>query len=505
MDERAQPEHVVTAFLRNDGEILLARRSDDVGTYPGRWGGISGYAEGDPDEQVWVELREETGLDDEAVSLVRAGRPVSVTDESLHREWVVHPYCFDVDTRTVVLSDEHDAAAWLPPSAIGIGSLDTVPALWEAYERIAPTVRSIAADADHGATYLSVRALEVIRDRATVLRRERRESDDSGETDRHRGDEETTSVGGEATTDEGEATTDEGEATAVEWETSSHEWRTTHDEWEELTSLATRLREARPSMAVVTTRLDRAMSTALSLSTDPDASVDPDAGVVPDASADPEAEAVPDARHVLAATIATIERAVESDERTADVAATVVDGRVFTLSRSGTVLAALDRIEPNRCFVATSQPGGEGIDVAEELAETSAVTLVADAAVAHVLATESIDTVLVGADSILPDGRVVNKVGTRTAALAADRDDVPLFVVAASAKITSEEAVALESGSRTAVYDGPADVDVVNPTFDVTPADCVDGVVTERGVLDADEVAAVATEHRDAARWRTED
>ena len=474
MDERAQPEHVVTAFLRNGGEILLARRSDDVGTYPDRWGGISGYAEGDPDEQVWVELREETGLDDEAVSLVRAGRPVSVSDESLHREWVVHPYCFDVDTRTVVLSDEHVEAAWLPASAIGIGSLDTVPGLWEAYERIAPTVRSIAADVDHGATYLSVRALDVIRDRATLLLRERGESDGSEETDRQCRDHESISIEGEATS----------------------------DEWEELTSLAIRLREARPSMAVLTTRLDRAMSTALSLQEN-SAARDPAVG--DPAVRDSAESAVADARTVLAGTIATIERAVWADERAAEVAATHVDGRVLTLSRSGTVMAALEHVEPDRCFVATSHPGGEGITVATELAETTPVSLVPDAAVSHVLATESIDAVLVGADTILPDGRVVNKVGTRGAAIAADREGVPVFVVAASAKITSEEAVSLESGSRAAVYDGPVGLDVVNPTFDVTPADCVDGVVTERGVLDDDGVARVADAHRRMAGWRADD
>lgn len=38
--------------------------------------------------------------------------------------------------------------------------------LWAAYEEIAPTIRSIAADTDHGSTYLSIRALEIIRDRA---------------------------------------------------------------------------------------------------------------------------------------------------------------------------------------------------------------------------------------------------------------------------------------------------------------------------------------------------
>ncbi|ELK44964.1 translation initiation factor aIF-2B subunit alpha, partial [Haloferax sp. BAB-2207] len=40
--------HVVTVFLRHDGRVLLTRRSDAVGTYQGRWAGVSGYVEGDP-------------------------------------------------------------------------------------------------------------------------------------------------------------------------------------------------------------------------------------------------------------------------------------------------------------------------------------------------------------------------------------------------------------------------------------------------------------------------
>ena len=44
MDERS----VVTCFLRHGTEMLLVRRSDAVSSYRGRWGGVSGYAEGTP-------------------------------------------------------------------------------------------------------------------------------------------------------------------------------------------------------------------------------------------------------------------------------------------------------------------------------------------------------------------------------------------------------------------------------------------------------------------------
>lgn len=102
---------------------------------------------------------------------------------------------------------------------------------------------------------------------------------------------------------------------------------------------------------------------------------------------------------------------------------------------------------------------------------------------------------------MLADGSVVSKVGTRGVALAAARENVPLWVVAAAAKIRPDERVHTETADPTDLYDGDAPVRVVTPVFDHTPADLVAGVVTERGVLDGDDVRAVAAQHRENARW----
>jgi methylthioribose-1-phosphate isomerase len=132
------------------------------------------------------------------------------------------------------------------------------------------------------------------------------------------------------------------------------------------------------------------------------------------------------------------------------------------------------------------------------------VALHTDAAIAHVLATEEVDAVIAGADAILPDGRVVNKTGTRVAGLAAAREGVDCYAVAASDKIRTDREVRLEAGDTAQVYDGTADIEVSNPIFDVTPADVLSGVITERGVLDAAETGDVADEFRDRSRWREE-
>ncbi|SDK85582.1 NUDIX domain-containing protein [Natronorubrum texcoconense] len=449
--------HVVTAFLRHRGEILLLCRSDAVGTYQGRWGGVSGFAEGDPDEQVRAEIREETGLvPGESVSLVRSGRPVEFADPSLDREWVVHPYLFDADFREIELSEEHDALEWVSPTVVVDPDDDreTVPELWTAYERVAPTVRSIAADDEHGAAYLSIRSLEVLRDRAGLLvaEREEREASSSGDDDRR--------------------TRDSG--------------LDSEEEWDELAELAGRLLEARPSMAVLRNRVNRAMSEAV--------------------DAAPDEESVPGASAVLESTITGIERATAADTDAAAAADELIDGTVATLSRSGTVLEALRGGDPSRIFVAESRPAQEGIDVAEELAADDAidcpVTVHTDAAAAHVCSQEAVDRVVVGADTVLHDGSVVNKTGTRALVLAAAHEGIPVTIVAATDKLSTREEVNLESGSRSAVYDGDASLDVVNPTFDVTPADCVDEIVTERGSLEGSEVRVVVEELRGLEEWR---
>jgi len=199
------------------------------------------------------------------------------------------------------------------------------------------------------------------------------------------------------------------------------------------------------------------------------------------------------------------------DEAARNAAEAVAGDRVLTLSRSGTVLTALQGVETadgdewpesaEHVFVAESRPAREGIDVAETLAESVPVTVHTDAAVGHVLAEESVDAVLVGADTVLPDGRVLNKTGTRTVAAAAAREDVPVLVVTAADKVSAEDAVNREFGPGSDLYDGDAPVSVLNPTFDVTPADLIDGVVTERGTLSTDAVRDVAEEHRENADW----
>ncbi|MEF8807196.1 NUDIX domain-containing protein [Natronomonas sp.] len=412
MEEHA----VVTCFLRHGTEVLLVRRSEAVGSYRGKWGGISGYAEGTPDEAARWEIDEEVGLL-EAVEEVRSADPIPVADDERGTRWLVHPYLFDCKSADVTPNEELADYEWVQPPEIL--RRETVPKLWEAYAAVAPTVESVRSDTEHGSAYISLRALEVLRDGAAVA------------AERGQGD------------------------------------------YGTLAALARNLREARPSMGAVANRINRVMATG---------------GATPDS--------------VLQSATEACERAVDADAEAAEMAGNVLGERVLTLSRSGTVLDALREAAPQAVYVAESRPAREGVGVAEQLAEAGIdATLFVDAAVADVMQREDIETVLFGADAVLADGTVVNKVGSHPAALAAEAADADCYAVCSRDKIISGTDVDCEPGPSAAVYDGDADVAVLNPTFEGVPPGLIDGVVTEDGVLSAATVASIAEEHANLAAW----
>lgn len=409
--------HVVTAFLRNGTDVLLFRRSEGVGSYAGRWGAVAGHAEGDPDAQARVEIREETGIDPDAeATFVRAGEPFTVTDDDRGTRWIVHPSLFDCDTRDVTPNYETAAYEWVPPTAIR--ERETVPDLWTSYDRVRPSVASVRNDETHGSAYVSVRACEVLRDDAAA-----------------------------------------------------------GADYDALRGTARDLLAARESMAAVANRVNRVVATADTA----------------------------DADAILRSASATIDAALAADSDAAAAAAVELsDASLLTLSRSGTAFDAIVGAGPERVVVAESRTAREGVDTAERLAaEEFDVTLTTDAAVPSLVA--DVNAVLVGADTVLRDGSVVNKVGTHTAALAAAEANVPTYAVCARDKIAPDVDLAdpvIEDAPASALYDGDASLDVANPRFDVTPASLLTGVVTEDGVLDVEAIAEAAAELRSLREWQ---
>jgi 8-oxo-dGTP diphosphatase len=139
----ATPTHVVTCFvLRRDrgrDELLLVRRSEQVRTYRGRWAGVSGYIEPGVTalEQAYVELREEAGLAEGDVTLLRTGVPLPVHDVEAGLAWVVHPFLFLVTAPERIQTDwEARESRWVTPDTLA--TMETVPGLAQALARVYP-------------------------------------------------------------------------------------------------------------------------------------------------------------------------------------------------------------------------------------------------------------------------------------------------------------------------------------------------------------------------------
>lgn len=120
-------------------------------------------------------------------------------------------------------------------------------------------------------------------------------------------------------------------------------------------------------------------------------------------------------------------------------------------------------------------------------------TVICDSMAAHVMQTRSVDAVIVGADRITARGDVANKIGTYALAVVAKHHGVPFYVAAPSstfdlslvdgADIPIEQRDPAEIIAPYGHRIAPPEVDVYNPAFDVTPAELVCGLITERGVI----------------------
>jgi predicted aconitase with swiveling domain/8-oxo-dGTP pyrophosphatase MutT (NUDIX family) len=118
-------KHVVTCIVRNRGRILILRRSDKVGSYRGKWAGVSGFIEaGEGDEEAARrEMAEEIGAK-------RARLSKKMPAKSFRHDdivWTVHPFLFDVSARAVATDWEHDTYAWVLPDELE--DYQTVPGL----------------------------------------------------------------------------------------------------------------------------------------------------------------------------------------------------------------------------------------------------------------------------------------------------------------------------------------------------------------------------------------
>jgi methylthioribose-1-phosphate isomerase len=122
------------------------------------------------------------------------------------------------------------------------------------------------------------------------------------------------------------------------------------------------------------------------------------------------------------------------------------------------------------------------------------VTLLADAAAAHLMHQGKVDWVIVGSDRIAANGDVANKIGTYSAAVAARHHGVKFMVVAPTTTVdmnaASGDDIPIEQRAEHEVLSCGGKIIAAhgaqawNPAFDVTPAELVDVIVTEKGIVE---------------------
>lgn len=182
-------------------------------------------------------------------------------------------------------------------------------------------------------------------------------------------------------------------------------------------------------------------------------------------------------------------------------------------SATAPIYAAHDRGLPVHVWVDETRPRNQGSKLtAWELGEHAVPhTVIADNTGGHLMQRGEVDMVIVGTDRTTYTGDVANKIGTYLKALAAKDNGVPFYVALPSssfdwkmrdglAEIPIEERGAEEvkhadgwaGGRHLEVRITPEKSDAVNYGFDVTPRRLVSGLITERGICDANEASILA-------------
>lgn len=168
------------------------------------------------------------------------------------------------------------------------------------------------------------------------------------------------------------------------------------------------------------------------------------------------------------------------------------------------IYTAMAKGVPIRVYADETRPLLQGARLtAYELSRSGIpVTLLCDNMAASLMAQGRIDVVFVGADRIARNGDTANKVGTSNVAILAKHFGIPFYVCAPQSTFDAQcadgSAIPIEQREAGEVHSlwyrhpmAPMDVQVYNPSFDVTPHSLITAFVTEKGVITPQEICTI--------------
>ncbi len=161
----------------------------------------------------------------------------------------------------------------------------------------------------------------------------------------------------------------------------------------------------------------------------------------------------------------------------------------------GVIRSAWRENRLQRVYADETRPRLQGakLTVWECLQEGIPVTLITDSMAAHCMQQNMIDLVIVGADRIAANGDTANKIGTYSLAIVAKAHNVPFYVAAPFStidfKLVNGGEIPIEERDASEIYQvGNTEIcakgaEFYNPAFDMTPANLITGIITEKGVI----------------------
>ena len=166
----------------------------------------------------------------------------------------------------------------------------------------------------------------------------------------------------------------------------------------------------------------------------------------------------------------------------------------------GVVRSAFAKDNTVKVFADETRPRQQGARLTTyELTQDGIdTTLITDGMGAYFMEQKMIDVVVVGADRIALNGDSANKIGTYMVAIAAKYHNIPFYIAAPKSTIdptikTGKEIhIELRGKEEVTIINGKPictdKVNVINPSFDVTPNNLITGIITEYGVFKPNEI-----------------